>query len=118
MKLQKKPKVAPKKGPTPTKLPENARIPQAEAKMYMPDGGFVWQARRDRAWKSRAPPFTEVSRSWARHGEEHALFLVVKNAWEKWCTINGVAPDECPMVGVFVRSAGSSSASGAPAASG
>ena len=106
-----KPKSAAKKGKVGEKLikslPENAQIPQSEAKTYLPPGGKIWQDRGSASWCARVPPFKPVARSWRKHGHESALYQVVAETWKQWCILEGKEPSECPVSGVFA-SAGSS----------
>lgn len=100
----------------PTRLPENGRIAHSEGKRFLPSGAFLLKSRGDKAWKSRMPPFKEVSRSWHKHGEEQALFLVILDAWQKWCVVEGVSEAACPMLGVFPGTSGGAAASSSSAA--
>ena len=82
-------------------LPENAKIPQSEAKTYLPPGGHIWQCRTSNAWAARVPPLKPVHRSWRKHGHEGAVFACVQEAWKQWCVLEGVDPSDCPVAGVF-----------------
>lgn len=93
------------------RLPEDGRIPQSDGKRYMPPDSYLWKARSERSWRSRVPPFREVSRSWHKFGEDEALFFVVQDAWRKWCTLNGVEEHECPMLSGSVGSGVAASSS-------
>ena len=90
-------------------LSENSLIPQADAKLFMPPGGFIWQSKGSRSWRGRIPPLKAAHRSWRKHGHEGAVFLVVQECWKQWCTLQGIPPDECPVKGVFSDAAASSS---------
>jgi hypothetical protein len=82
-------------------LPKSGCILQKDATVFLPPGGRVWQNRTSGAWHARVPPLKEVSRSWARHGEAESLFLVIREAWKQYCTLQGLDAQDCPMDGVF-----------------
>ena len=83
------------------RLQENGRIAQADAKRYLPPGASLWKSRWQQVWLSRVPPLKSVSRAWQRYTEEGALFLVVKAAWQQYCTLEGLDASTCLMGNVF-----------------
>lgn len=112
-----KPKRAARKA---LRVPADGRIPQAQAKQFMPPQSFVWKARVEQSWKSRKPPYKEVSRSWRTFGGGEALLLVVRDAWEKHCVLIGMSMRGIPVIGLFpaapsVGAGGASSSSSASA---
>ena len=82
-------------------LPQEGRIPHSDGKKLMPPGGQLWQSRTPGAWHSRIPPLKENCRGWNAHGQEEALFGVVKAAWKQYCWLEGIPDEACPMPGVF-----------------
>eukprot|EP00971_Amphidinium_carterae_P247454 4913634-Amphidinium_carterae.1 len=58
-------------------------------------------SRLDHSWRGKVGSFASISRSWTKYGEERALYLVVKDCWTKHCQVNGIAPGDCPVEGVF-----------------
>eukprot|EP00971_Amphidinium_carterae_P329474 6461939-Amphidinium_carterae.2 len=96
-----------KKGKTKNAAPAKLRLPMTghietkDARMYTPPGATIWQSRLDHAWRGKVGEFMSISRSWVRYGETRALYLVVRECWVKHCQLNGIAPENCPVQGVF-----------------
>eukprot|EP00971_Amphidinium_carterae_P046864 923177-Amphidinium_carterae.3 len=84
----------------PTSVKEG-RIPHEEAKLYCPEGTYVWRCKQSGSWRGVMPGFPGISRAWSKYTEDVALFLVVQALWERWCDVNGVDHSECPMQGLF-----------------
>ena len=42
-----------------------------------------------------------VGRSWRKHGEAHALQLVLRHLWKLYLGEQGWGPEQCPVKGVF-----------------
>lgn len=70
---------------------------QAEAKQFMPEGGFLWKARATSSWYSRVPPLKSHSRTVSK---PDALYWVICKAWQDWCLLRGVALAEAPVEGI------------------
>jgi hypothetical protein len=76
-------------------------LSQSDAKQYLPPGGYVWRNRRDNSWHSQITPFGTCSRTTAKHGDE-ALHMVISDAWHKYCLLEGILPEDCPMAGLLL----------------
>lgn len=70
---------------------------QAQAKAYMPPGGFLWKARATSSWYSRVPPLSSHSRTTTK---ADALLWVIVRAWQDWCLLNGVDLKDAPIEGI------------------
>ena len=79
------------------KLPSDCVMTQQEAKAHVPPNTSLWKVRSPGAWCIRMAAFDTCSRSWAKYGEEGALYLCVRNAWQKWCLFEGIQESDCPM---------------------
>lgn len=99
----------------PDRIPLDIAIPQAEAKLYIPDGSHIWVDKFGGSWQGHLAPFPQVGRSFARHTEDGALRLVIAYLWEKFCLSEGIPKERCPMQGVFPPEAGGASSSGVAA---
>ena len=87
--------------PAPRVLPPFADMPEtAAAKEWMPPhSADLWKSRGDGAWHSHVPPFPSCNRAVALWGHR-ALRIVISDAWRKFCLLEGISLDECPMQGL------------------
>lgn len=86
----------------PTSLPCTSTIPHSEAKLYAPEGGFVWRSLTGTgAWEAHFPPYPRISRSWSRYGENESLRPCLVELWTRWCEVHAMEPSACPVAGIF-----------------
>ena len=82
-------------------IPDNVDVlPQADAKLLLPTGAFIWQNRTDGAWSARLPPFKQVSRSWRKHTSNIAMKIVIALVWRQKCAVDGIQFSDCPISGL------------------
>lgn len=77
------------------------QISHSVAKSMAPPSSYVWRHTKEGRWCGRMPPYGEVSRSWAKHGERQALILVLQSLWESFLTSNGATAKMCPIAGLL-----------------
>ena len=78
-----------------------SHVTVAEARAMVPPGASVWQDGRYGSWQGHLPPYPRVGRSWRKHGEAHALQLVLRHLWKLYLVEQGWGPEQCPVKGVF-----------------
>lgn len=87
----------------PRALPRG-QIPRDVAKALSPPGSYLWRARTDGRWCGRLPPYGELSRSWAKFGEQEALRLVLQQMWRLFLARTGRHESDCPIGDLFETS--------------
>lgn len=81
-------------------LPEKlADLQQKDFKQFLPPGAFLWKSNYSNSWSARLPPFSAISRSWLKYGSESACKQVVSEVWARWCIVEGISQEDCPMKG-------------------
>lgn len=84
-------------------LPSDVALTQESAKPYLPPGGFLWKARGNNSWCCRLPPYSQVSRSWRKHGEQGALILCLRHCWDQYLEDEGMRQADCPVTNLYQR---------------
>lgn len=93
----KQPKILNSAGRRYPKNVPKGMITHEAAKSLRPPGSYVWRGLTDGKWCGRLPPFPEMSRSWAKYGEQQALRIVLVELWDLYLTGKGLGIEHCPI---------------------
>lgn len=87
----------------PRKLPPGVeRLEQKELRKLMPEGGYIWVARRISSWCTRLPPQRTFTAPWKRYDSEgEAAKAAIRDVWDKFLEGQGLSSADCPITGVF-----------------
>lgn len=86
-------------------LPTDSTIEQKDIRMYLPPGGHVWKSRGASSWCARLPPYSQVSRSWQKHGDHLALRLCIRHCWDQYLDDEGLTAEDCPITNLYLLTA-------------
>ena len=84
----------------PRSLPKGV-IEHSTAKILAPPDCFVWRSLTTGAWCGRHPPYGEITRSWAKHGEQQAMILMLREVWTTYLIAKGLTTRQCPIANSF-----------------
>eukprot|EP00974_Lingulodinium_polyedra_P076737 7428647-Lingulodinium_polyedra.AAC.1 len=84
----------------PEKIP--SRIPQSEAKIYMPPDSSLWRGLVRSEWCAHVRPHPRFSEPWKTSGEHDALIRIYRKAWRLHLQREGLAESQCPIKGIFL----------------
>lgn len=90
-----------KREPPPLAVPLGGKLPQSEAKRYIPEGSHIWKAHTTYEWRGELGEYKPVSSPWIREGEEGSMWIVIKRLWEQWLETRGKDTSHCPIQGLF-----------------
>ena len=78
-------------------------LPQSEAKVLMPPGGYIWRANFGGSWQCHVPPHARHTESWAQHGNDSrkSMLACIRFAWSQFLEDEHLETSDCPIAGLF-----------------
>ena len=99
-----------KRKPSYKKATLPSRVPQSQAKLYLPPNSAIWRDLKRGGWCAHVKPYKRVSELWEKHGDDHkALVAILRRCWMQRLEFDGQPRSACPIRG-FVDDSGRVSA--------